>query len=251
MRRPSRLLLIVLAAVSIGGCRDADRERAADAVKQFVGALERGDGQAACDRLAEAGVSELLLAAVRARVEPSGLDAPDAERCAIVASRLADDAGGGGLARLRRSAVTDTTIEGDLAVVRTHAGAYEVEEVDGRWRLARLDPVVEVLTPGSPKRRPVHLTVVRPKLEEPALGPALAGRTDDGVVEITGSLEPADASLRVEASSGARVRRSEARDGRFRIRAALRTGRNRLLLRADAPNRDPIEISIELTRHEP
>ncbi|HEV2061046.1 MAG TPA: hypothetical protein VGR11_16970 [Solirubrobacteraceae bacterium] len=250
MRRCSRVLLVVLAGVMIGGCRDQDSEHAVETVKEFVGALERGDGRAACDRLAEAGVSELLLAAVRARVDPSGLDAPDAERCAIVARRLGDEADGR-LSRLRDSAVTSTTVEGDLAVVRTHEGAYEVREVDGRWRLARLDPVVEALTPGAPKRRPVHLTVVRPKLEEPALGAALAGRVDDTIVEISGTLEPPDASLRVDASSGARVQRVEARDARFRIRAALRPGPNRLLLEADAPNRDPTELSIELTRPPP
>lgn len=246
MRRPSSLLLIVLVAATIGGCREDDSDRAVSAVREFVGALERGDGRAACDRLAEAGVSELLLAAVRARIDPSGLDKPGAQRCAIVARRLADDATDL-LSQLRRSPVTSTTIEGDLAVVRTHAGAYEAQEVDGRWRLARLDPVVAAVTPGAPARRPVHLTVVRPKLEQPALGAALAGPADDATVEVSGSLEPAGASLRAVGSSGARVERVEARDGRFRVSAVLQPGRNGLLLHADAPGRDPTDVSIELT----
>ncbi|HEV2774441.1 MAG TPA: hypothetical protein VGV90_02510 [Solirubrobacteraceae bacterium] len=88
-------------------------------------------------------------------------------------------------------------IEGDTAAVRTDAGAYEAREVDGRWRVARLDPAIAVLTGGAPKRRPVHLTIVRPKLEEPALGAALAGRSDDADTEISGSLDPDDASVRV------------------------------------------------------
>ncbi|HEV2774440.1 MAG TPA: hypothetical protein VGV90_02505 [Solirubrobacteraceae bacterium] len=65
MRRPRTLITIAIAGVSIGGCRDADSARAVDAVREFVSALERTDGVAACHRLSEAGVSELLLAAVR------------------------------------------------------------------------------------------------------------------------------------------------------------------------------------------
>ena len=62
---------------------------------------------------------------------------------------------------------------------------------------SRLDPAIAVLTGGAPKCRPVHLTIVRPKLEEPALGAALAGRSDDADTEISGSLDPDDASVRV------------------------------------------------------
>lgn len=247
MRRPRRLLLVALAAVAIGGCQDDDAGLATIAVQEFVGALERGDGRSACDRLAEAGVSELLLAAVRARVDPAGLDAPGAERCAIVARRLATGAETR-LAELRRSLVTGVLLDGERATVRTTAGAYEAAEVDGRWRVTRLEPVVAAIITGPPTRPPVHLTVVRPKLEQPALGASLAGRTDDSAVEISGSLEPADASVQVIGSSGARVRSVESRDGRFRIRVSTRRGRNRLLLRAGAPNRDSIELSVELTR---
>lgn len=250
MRRPRGLLMITLAVAAVGGCRATDSERAVVAVEEFVGALARGDGGSACDRLAEAGVSELLLAAVRARIDPSGLGAPGAKRCAIVAGRLANDAEGD-LGDLRRSPVTGVLLEGDRAFVRTDAGAYEAREVDGRWAVTRFDPVVAVLTGESPKRPPVDLTVVRPKLEEPALGASLAGRTDDAMVEISGSLQPADASLRVVRSSRARVESVESRDGRFRIRAALQPGRNRLLLRAEARNHDPIELPIEVTRGAP
>lgn len=69
MRRARCLIIIVLAAVSIGACRDDDATRPVDAVREFVSALERTDGAAVCRRLAEAGVSELLLAAVRANVD--------------------------------------------------------------------------------------------------------------------------------------------------------------------------------------
>lgn len=247
MRRPDALLVAALAALALGGCRGDDGERAIAAVHEFVGALQRGDGAAACDRLAEAGVSELLLAAVRARVDPSGLAAADAQRCAIVARRLASGAERR-LSQARGSPVTGVVLEGDRATVRTDAGAYEAREVRGRWLLTRFEPVVAAVTARSPQRRPVHLTVVRPRLEEPALGATLAGRTSDATVEISGSLEPADASLRVVRSSGARVESVESRDGRFRIRAALSRGPNRLLLRADAPDRDPVEVAVELTR---
>lgn len=102
-----------------------------------------------------------------------------------------------------------------------------------------------------PKRRPVHLTIVRPKLDEPALGAVLAGRTDDAELEMRGSLDPAAASLRVVRASGARVQSVESRDGRFRIRVALQRGSNRLLLEASAPDREPVELSVRLTRHSP
>lgn len=246
MKRPRAMLLAALAAVSMGGCRDEDSDRAIAAVEDFVGALEAGDGHSACNRLAEAGVSELLLAAVRARIDASGLDAPVARHCEIVARRLSRGAESR-LAELRRSGVTGVVLEGDRASVRTDKGAYEAEEVDGRWRLTRFDPVVSALTRGSPGR-PVHLTVLRPKLEEPALGPSLSGRTEDATVEIEGSIEPPDASLKVVRAVGARVKSVHSRDGRFRIRVALQRGRNRLLIRADAPGRDPIEVSVELAR---
>lgn len=247
MRLPRALLIIVLAVPSIGGCQDDDSKRAIAAVGDFVGALAAGDEALACNRLAEAGVSELLLAAVRGRVDPSGLDAPGAKRCEIVAQRLSDGAESR-LSELRRSPVTGVVLEGDRASVRTEEGAYEAEEVDGRWRLTRFDPVVAVLTPGSARRRPVHLTVVRPKLEEPSLGTSLSGRTEDATVDINGSIEPPDASLKVVRASGARVKSVQSRDARFRIRVALQRGRNRILMRADAPRRDPIELAVELSR---
>lgn len=247
MRRPSCLIIIALAAVSIGACRDDDSTRAVDAVREFVSALQRKDGAAACRRLAEAGVSELLLAAVRANVDAEGLDAPGAEHCAIIATRLANGVQDR-MAHLRRSPVTGVTVEGDTAAVRTDTGAYEARELDGRWRVERLDPVIAVLTGGAPKRRPVHLTIVRPKLDEPALGAGLAGRTDDADVELSGSLEPGDASVRVVRALGAGVRSVESRDGRFRIRVALQRGTSRLLLKASAPGREPVELSVKLTR---
>lgn len=248
MGRPRSLIIIAVVAVSIGGCRDDDSTRAVDAVHEFLRALERADGAAACHRLAEAGVSELLLGAVRANVDAGGLDASGAEHCAIVAARLANGAQDR-VAQLRRSPVTAVALEGDTAGVRTDAGAYEAREVDGRWRVARLDPVIAVLTGGSaPKRRPVHLTIVRPKLDEPALGAALAGRTDEAEIEISGAVEPGHASVRVVRAFGARVRSVVSRDGRLRIRVALRRGTNRLLLEASAPGREAIELAVKLTR---
>ncbi|MFP5362913.1 MAG: hypothetical protein ACLGI5_09305 [Thermoleophilia bacterium] len=247
MRRPRAILLLALAAAAIGGCRDEDGDRARAAVEDLLAALERGDGAAACSGLSEAGVSELLLAALRVEVDAAGLDAADAPRCALVASRLADGAGRR-LSRLRNAAVTDTVLEGDRAVVRTAAGAYEAREVEGRWRVARLDPVAAAVTTGLPRRPPVHMTVVHPKLEQPALGASLAGRTDEATIEISGSLDPDGASLRVLHASRARVRSAQAQDGRFRIRLSLQRGSNRLTLRAEAANREPTELSIDVTR---
>jgi hypothetical protein len=247
MRRPRNLILIAMAAVAIGGCRADDTTRAADAVHGFLSALERADGAAACHRLAEAGVSELLLGAVRANVAAEGLGAPGAEHCAIIAARLASGVRDQ-VAQLRRSPVADVAVDGETATVRTDAGAYEAREVDGRWRVARLDPVLTVLAGGAPERRPVHLTIVRPRLDEPALGAALAGRTDEAQIEISGSVEPGDASVRVVRALGARLHSVVSRDGRFQIRVALRRGTNRLLLEASAPARETIELAVTLTR---
>jgi hypothetical protein len=90
------------------------------------------------------GTSELLLSAVRARVDPDVLDAPGGEPCATVAARLAKGREGR-LAQLRRSPITGATLGGDTATVRTDAGAYGAREVDGRWRVSRFDAVTAVL----------------------------------------------------------------------------------------------------------
>lgn len=193
MRRPRTLIIIASAPGSLGGCREDDRTRAVDAVHEFLSALERADGASACHRLAEAGVSEPLLAAVRANVDAEGLDAPGAEHCTIVAARLANGVQDR-VAQLRVAPVTGVAVEGDTAAVRTGAGAYETREVDGHWRVARYP------------------------------------------------------SVRVVRALGARVRGVESRDGRFRIRVALQRGTNRLLLEASAPDREPIEPSVTLTR---
>ena len=241
---PAALLVVI--ALLAGGCRDNEGERAERAVRELVGALERGDGRAACDRLSEAGISELLLAGIREGVPASGLEAPTADRCALVARRLAE--GARGLGELRRAATTRVLLEGDRATVETRAGAYEVEERDGRWHVARLEPVVRVLTGGPADEHPVGITVVRPKLAEPALGPALAGRTDKASIELTGTLEPEDARLQIEPSPGTEVRRVEARDGRFRVELELQRGHNEVLLGARAPGRAPTELAVRLTR---
>jgi len=44
------------------------------------------------------------------------------------------------------------------------------------------------------------------------------------------------------------VRSVESRDGRFRIRVTLQRGTNRLLLEASVPDREPIELAVNLTR---
>ena len=243
MRR-SPLLFVLVAALALGGCRDADEELAVGAVREFVGALERGDGRSACARLSEAGMSELLLTAVRARTLVA-LEDTGADRCAAVASGLARRAVG--LAALRRSPVSAVRVEGDRATVETRAGAYEAEERDGRWLVGAFEPVAEALAGVPPPGEPVHLSVVRPRLTEPALGPVAAGRADDGVAELTGTLEPADAVLEARASGGTRVERVEARDGRFRVRLRLRRGHNDVVLTARAAGRAPIERIVRLT----
>lgn len=99
-----------------------------------------------------------------------------------------------GAARDRRAGLrtcaapgTSVSVEGGTATVRTDAGAYEAREVDGRRRMARREPAIADLTGSAPKRRPVHLTIVRPRLDAPALGAALAGHADAADVEISGS----------------------------------------------------------------
>ena len=241
----SLVVALALGALGATACEDADDELAVDAVRGFVGALERGDGRAACERLSEAGVSELLLTALRAGTRADGLDPPSADRCAVIASRLGD--GAEGLAELRRSPVSAVRVEGDRATVETRAGAYEAQERDGRWLVGALEPVARATTGSQAPGEPVHLSVVRPKLTEPALGPAVAGRTDDDVVELSGTLDPADATLTVRPSGGTRVTRVEARDGRFGVALELTRGRNEIVLAAAASGRERTERAIRLT----
>ena len=246
MRRPRWLVATALTALLVTGCGQSEGGQVRQTVDEFTAALARGDGAAACERLAEAGVSELLLVAVRADVATTGLEEPRVDRCALIAERLAADATG--LAELREAATARTLVEGDLATVETDAGAYELEEVEGRWRLTRFDPVSAVLAGGAAPVRPVGLTIARPELSEPALGPALAGRTRKETVELTATFEPDDARIRIEPSPGTRVRRFEADDGRVRAELDLRRGLNQILLSASAPGRSDTEIAIRITR---
>ena len=243
MRRSLAAGLAVLAAAG-AGCREQDGDAAVTAVHEMIAAIDRGDGHAACDRLAEAGVSELLLAAVRAGERVEGLEAPEADPCALVAERLSAE--GAALVTLREAPVSAVRVEGDRATVETHAGAYEVVERDGRWLVSGLAPVARVLAGEPPPRRPVHLTVVEPKLSEPAVGPALAGRADDDVAELQGTLVPEDAELEVRPLGETRVESVEAGDGRFRVRLKLRPGRNDVVLAASAPGNEPVERRVRL-----
>ena len=245
LRRLTLLAFLALAAMG-SGCQPSDSSRAVDTVRDFITALQRADGRAACEQLAEAGISELLLAGVRSEVRPSGLGEPAADRCAIVAESLAGSAAG--LGELRDSPVSRTLVEGDRATIETRAGAYEAEEVDGRWLLTRFDPVAEVLAGGSPPDHPVHLSVVRPRLREPALGATLAGRTDEESIELTGTLDPPDATLSIGEATGAEVERVEVRDGRFRVELGLSRGLNEVLLVAEAPSRSTTELAIDIER---
>lgn len=243
MRRSACVALLL--ALAMGACTDADGDVAERTVREFVAALERGDGRAACERLGDAGTSELLLTALEVGTSADGLNTPGTDRCALLASRLAS--GEPALAALARAPVIRTSVEGDRATVWTRAGAYEAEERDGRWLVSGFEPVARAVTGRPVSRPPVHLSVVRPKLREAALGPARAGRVKDEDVELSGTLDPPDADLDAEATRGASIERAEAGDGRFRVRLRLRPGPNDVLLTARAPGREPTERPVRLT----
>lgn len=247
MRRSAALLASAVGlATAAAGCRERDTEEATAAVRGFVAALERGDGRAACERLAEPGVADLFVTAIRAETSGDGLEAPDADRCALVAERLAANASAP-LAELRSAPVTAVRLEGDRATVETRAGSYELEERDGRWLVSGLEPVTRVLADGTVPREPVHLTLVRPRNREPAPGPAVAVRADDDVAEISGTLVPGDATLEARPSGATRVTKLEHGDGRFRVELALQRGVNEVVLSATAPGRERIERLVRLT----
>lgn len=239
---------MVLSALLLTGCAESESEgeRVRRTVDEFTAALARGDGAAACERLAEAGVSELLLAAVRADVPGTALEDPTVDRCAVIAERLTS--GATGLAALRQVPFNRTLLEGDAATVETDAGSYELEEVGDRWLLARFEPVSAVLAGGDAPVRPVGLTVARPELSEPALGATLAGRTRKETVELTATVEPEHARVRIEPAPGTRVRGLEVRDGRLRAELDLRLGPNEVLLSASAPGRADTELAVRITR---
>lgn len=246
MTRPSRLVVLALTALVLAGCRDGEGERVRRTVEDFNAALVRGDGLAACDQLAEAGVSELLLTALEAGLRPPDIDAPAVDRCAAIAGQLAADASG--RSELRHLPINRTLLEGDRATVETDAGAYELEEVRGHWRLTRFEPAAAVLAGRPVPVLPVTLTVGRPELPEPALGKALAGRTRKETVELTATFAPPDARVEVDAAPGTRVKSLQARDGRLKAELELRRGRNEVLLSASAPGRADTELAVRLTR---
>lgn len=246
MKRRSRLATLALAVLALAGCRESDAELARRTVDEFTAALVRGEGTAACDRLAEAGVSELLLVALQADLRETRLGATTVDRCAVIARELAEDAPE--LSRIRDARVSRTLLEGDVATVETDAGAYELEEVHGRWRVTRFEPVAAVLAGLPAPVRPVSLTIARPELSEPALGKALAGHTRDETVELTGTFTPADARVTIEHAPGTRVHSAEVGDGRLRVELRLRRGHNQIRLLASAPGRADTELAVRLTR---
>lgn len=250
MRR-SAAALAITASLALAGCgAPTDGERAGEAVRSVLQALQARDGAAACDHLTQRGISELLAAAVRAGTSAPGLGDPRTDACAVVADATSRTATAG-LSTLATAPVTRIVLEGDSAAIETHAGAYEAKEIDGRWRVERLGPVVDVLAGDPPPSRPAHLTIVRPKLSEPAVGRVLAGRTTDSTVELTGRMAPAEAQLDVDTTKGTTAEVVEARDGRFAVKLALRPGGNHVLLTLTAPGRQRSELAVRILRDDP
>ncbi len=238
-------LAAVLAAVGLMSCAPAGGEEATSAVRELLAALDRGDGDAACERLSEAGVAELLLIAVEQRVETRGLRPERPGVCARVAARLG---AGADLAALRRAPILRTLVEGDQATVQTAAGAYEAEEVAGRWTIARMAPVAQALRRGDLGASPVLLAIAQPRFTAPALGETLAHRTTEATIEVTGTIHPPQARLRAQPLQGATVEEAVAADGRLRVRLRLRPGPNDVLLHAAAPGREATTLGLRVVR---
>jgi hypothetical protein len=210
-------LTAVLAALGLMSCAPAAGEGAAGAVRELLAALDRGDGAAACERLSEAGVAELLLVAVEQRVETGGLRPERPGVCARVAERLAS---GADLAALRRAP----------------------------WTIARMAPVAQALRRGDPPASPVLLAVAQPRFTAPALGETLAHRTTEATIEVTGTIHPPQARLRAQPLQGATIEEAEAADGRLRVRLRLRPGPNDVLLHAAAPGREATTLGLRIVR---
>jgi hypothetical protein len=244
MKRRETVLAVLLCALAAAGCRPAQSDRAAEATRAFLAALDRGDGAAVCERLTEAGVSELLLLALEHRVafEPADARAPDT--CARIAERLPV----GGVDILLRSPVSRVVLHGDRATVETEAGSYEAEERDGQWRVSRLNPVARALRGAGAPVPPVAVTVVSPDLTRPSLGPSVAGESTAAELELTGTVAPPAARVQARSLAGGSVERVAAGDGRFRIRLALRPGENSFALTATAPGREAAEIGVLIRR---
>lgn len=247
MRRPSLLFAAAIAALALTGCRPSEADLVRGTVEEFTAALSHGNGALACEQLGEAGMSELLLTALRAGVSGSGLEAAHVDRCAVIADRLAAREPSR-LAEVSESRITRTILEGDTATVETAAGAYELEETQGRWRLTRFEPVATVLAGHPVPEEPVSVVIARPELSEPALGRTSAGRTRSDSVELSATFEPSDAEVRIEPSSGTVVRRLETGDGRLTAELGLRRGRNEVVLVASAPGRADKEVAVRITR---
>ena len=245
MRRRSAVLAALAAlALLAGGCRSSQPERATAAVHGFLDALAAGDGAAACDHLAESGVSELLLLALEHDVsaEEALRRGPDA--CAVIAEQLPVREAA---TALRRAAVSDVLLHGSKATVVTDGGAFEAEEREGSWRVARFEP----LAAGgdlSPPARAATLAVVSPHFSRPALGAALAHETPDAAIEVTGVMRPPGARFSAEPLAGGQIERAQGADGRFRVELALRPGVNTFLLRAEAPGHEPAEATLRVHR---
>jgi hypothetical protein len=244
--RSAAAVVLAACALAAAGCTERDAAGAETAVRDFLAAVERGDGERACRRLTEAGVAELLLAARQGRSAAPPSEPGPRPACAHVVEGVPAERRR--LGALRRAPVERSIVEGDRATVETAAGSYELEEVRGSWRVSRFAPAARVLRGDDRRERPVLLRTVRPAFTDPALGESAATETDDEELEIHGAVEPPDARVGARLLRGGTLERITAGDGRWRLRLRPARGDNAVALTARAPGRSDATLVLRVRR---
>lgn len=137
----ARLILLVFAVAllsTVAACgsdsADAENARVKQAVDGWQADLVRGRGQAACSRLNEDGLEELLL--IRGGVGGIPIDAscPQVVRLMLRGSRRTG-------ARLRPAKTVSVRVDGDRATAEVRANGYEPAPIglaknDGEWKIS-------------------------------------------------------------------------------------------------------------------
>ncbi len=137
----------VVVSTAIGGCGGGGAVSAngqvASAVKTYLSALARGNGQVACGQLTDAAVQQLIQATASAGVTT----------CPAAVKEIAGQLGGDGKQKLLTATVTNVQVSGttSIAEVRSGTNTARLSKIGGRWLIAGL---TNVSTPAATTAQP-------------------------------------------------------------------------------------------------
>ena len=144
----AKIIGALIAALALVGCGSDGPE---DVVESFSKAYAKRDLKTACDyydQQGSGGVTEALMEAAgddpqaNAKLERVLGSVRDENGVCPANLSLVYDANPEAARRLPDADVIDTDEDGENATVRTSTGTWELHEVDGEWKIGKLDPVL-------------------------------------------------------------------------------------------------------------